>query len=146
MPVPSWSLLSSEKNMKQTNRSIIPEYKFYERRKPVAVKENNFRGGGPTLDWVFRPRMLTCKHKASACKNAVKSIPGRRNSRCKSHKMGRVWCVKHSKRGPAAWGKEKEGLLTHDEIQEVDRGQFLLTKEKIFYSKYYGKPLKTFRW
>lgn len=49
--------------MKQTNRSIIPEYKFYERRKPVAVKENNFRGGGPTLDWVFRPRMLTCKQR-----------------------------------------------------------------------------------
>lgn len=51
--------------------------------------------------------------------------------------MERIWCARGLKGRPAGWGKEEEGILAHDEGQEVDESRFCRQKE-IFISSTMG--------
>lgn len=85
----------------------------------------------------YRGRILTSKQrlkgwkKSQQCKSGVKRILERRKSRCRGHKVERIWCARGPKGRPAGWGKEKEGILANDEGQEVD-GSRLCRQKKIF--------------
>lgn len=46
--------------------------------------------------------------------------------------MGGVWCAKDSKGRSAGWGKEREGMLAHDEVQAAVRTRSHRPKKRDF--------------